>query len=312
MSKLATRCSVILIASGLSGLLTGCPQQSAPTLQTVPTITDIKPIPGTSQANIGATPAPGSSLLPFPNGGIPSPGSSVFPGMPTPTPAIPGQLTITTTGLPTGVLNFGYNYALQVASGSGAYRWSVLNGNLPNGLTLDPNTGQIFGRPTQTGTYSFEVQVVDNQKATVARRNMFVLISDSGTGLDNLVILSDELPTGTIDRRYSRNLEISGGAAPFSWDISAGAMPDGLTLNSNTGEIAGTPTLKGEETFTVRVTDAKGQVETRTLSITINSTDSDITILTPTLPIGILSNSYNRNACGQTFSGALKATGGDR
>lgn len=304
MSKLATRCSVILIASGLSGLLTGCPQTPAPT-------TNVKPIPGAPSTNISPTPAPSSGLIPIPPGSSATPGPSGEPGVPTPTPAIPGQLTITTTGLPTGVLNFAYSYSLQVASGSGSYRWSVTSGNLPNGLSLDPNTGQIFGTPTQTGTYSFELQVIDNQKATVARRNMFILVADSDSGLNNLAILTDDLPTATVDRRYSRSLEVSGGTAPFSWSISGGALPDGLDLNNNTGEISGTPTLQGEETFTVRVTDAKGQTETRTLSITVNSTDTDITILTASLPVGVLDTDYNREACGQTFAGLLKATGGD-
>lgn len=306
MSKLASRCGAILIASGLSGLLAGCPQ-------TPPPNTNVRPIPSTAPTGIVPTP-PGDSVItsptPFPGG--PS-------GFPSTSPSSSGSstdgsngLVISSTNLPTAVLNFNYLYALQVAGGSGSYRWGVTSGNLPNGLTLDQNTGQIFGKPTQTGTFSFEIQVVDNQKATVARRQLFILVSDSNNGLNSLSILTSDLPSGVVDRRYSRTLEVTGGVAPFNWNVTAGSLPDGLKLNSTTGEISGTPTLSGEETFTVRVTDTRGDTQTRTLSITINRTDTDISILTSSLPpVAVGSSAYTRSVCGFDFSGQVKATGGD-
>lgn len=305
MSKLATRCSVILVASGLTGLLTGCPQQTPPT-------NVVRPIPSTAPTGIVPTPAPSSIIV------NPTPGPGGQPGQPTPTPGTsssPGTgtngLAISSTSLPTGVLNFNYSFGLQVAGGSGSYRWSVLSGNLPTGVNLDSTTGQIFGKPTQTGTYSFELQVIDNQRGTVARSNMFILVSDSEAGLNNLAVLTDSLPSATVDRRFSRTLEVSGGTAPFNWDISAGALPDGLSINSNTGEISGTPTLRGEETFTVRVSDGRGQSRTRTLSLTVNTTDTNMTILTSSIPMGVIGRTYhNRSACGITTDGTLKATGG--
>ncbi|PKL79611.1 MAG: hypothetical protein CVV27_01525, partial [Candidatus Melainabacteria bacterium HGW-Melainabacteria-1] len=181
MSKLATRCSAVLIASGLSGLLTGCNQQPQPT-------TNVRPLPNTAPTPI-AEPTPGGSVIitptPFPSGFGPNP--SAIPTTPPPPGSLPpGSLAIATTSLPTAVLNFNYTADLQVSGGSGSYRWSVLTGNLPNGLSLDANTGRIFGQPSQTGTYSFELQVIDNQRGTVTQRNMFVLVADSSSGLNNL------------------------------------------------------------------------------------------------------------------------------
>jgi hypothetical protein len=43
-----------------------------------------------------------------------------------------------------------------------------------------------------------------------------------------------------------------GGNAPFSWDVTAGALPPGLTLTAGTGEISGTPQTAGTSSFTVR------------------------------------------------------------
>lgn len=315
MSKLATRCSVILIASGLSGLLTGCPQQQPPS-------TIVKPIPSSGTVPI-PSPTPSDSVIVTPT---PGPGSSSNPGgTPSSAPEVPpsnpqpgdGQLAISTTTLPTSAINFNYSVPLQVLNGSGSYRWSIVSGNLPTGLSLDPTSGIIFGKASQTGTFSFEAQVVDNQKGTVAKRTMFILVSDTDNGqINNLVVLTDSLPTAVVDRRYSKILDITGGTAPVSWDITSGALPDGLSLNSKTGEISGTPTLKGEETFTVRVTDSRGQSRSRTLSLTVNATDSNITILTTSLPIAVTGQHFDftlAGSCAQfdpSLSARFKATGG--
>ncbi|MBF2054379.1 MAG: putative Ig domain-containing protein [Candidatus Sericytochromatia bacterium] len=301
MSKLAKRCSALFIASSLGGLLSACPSDPPPN-------TNVRPIPSTPPGLITPTPPPGSVIQP------PSPGPGL-PGDPSPLPtSTPGTstgLAIATTGLPTAVLNFNYSFGLQASGGSGSYNWSIVSGNLPRELGLDPNTGQIFGRPTQSGSFEFEVQALDNQSGQVARQRLFILVADSDAGVNTLSVLTSTLTSGVVDRGYSQRLEVTGGVAPFSWTISAGALPDGLSLNTNTGEISGTPTLRGEETFTVRVTDGQGRTQTRTLSITINRTDSDITVLTASLPPGVSGTAYNRTACGQTFSGQLSATGGD-
>jgi hypothetical protein len=68
----------------------------------------------------------------------------------------------------------------------------------------------------------------------------------------------------------------SGGTAPYSFGVTAGALPAGLTLTS-AGVLAGTPTTAGTSTFTIRGTDANGCVAT--LSFTMS-----ITTAVPTLP----------------------------
>ena len=311
MRKLSTRCSTLFILA--TTLLTGCPGTDTPTTTGRPAGPNVQPIPSVLPPSITPTPVPSSIITnptPFPSGISPGTGSPDGPGTPDASVS-PNTLTITTSTLPTAVINFAYNSPLQVVNGSGSYRWSITSGNLPAGLSLDPNTGQVFGTPTTTGTFSFQAQVIDNQTQQVARQNLSLLVSSSSSGLNDLAILTSNLPTGTIDRAYSRTLEVSGGTAPFSWDITAGALPDGLSLNTSTGEISGTPTLRGEETFTVRISDGRGQTESRTLSITINRTDTDISILSPSLPVGIIGTPYNRTACGINFSGTLQATGGD-
>jgi hypothetical protein len=71
-----------------------------------------------------------------------------------------------------------------------------------------------------------------------------------------LVISTASLPNGNATVAYSTTLTAIGGVAPYSWSITAGSLPPGLTLNATTGAISGIPTTQGQYTFTVTVTDS--------------------------------------------------------
>ena len=63
------------------------------------------------------------------------------------------------------------------------------------------------------------------------------------------------LPDGVVGLEYSQDLEVVGGAQEgVVWSVASGSLPDGLTLDTMTGPIAGTPTAVGEFTFAVDAT----------------------------------------------------------
>src|SRR5262249_38893843 len=85
-----------------------------------------------------------------------------------------------------------------------------------------------------------------------------------------LTITTTSLPAGTVGSGYTATLAASGGTPPYTWAITNGTLPAGLTLNANSGVISGSPTTTGTSNFTVRVT-AGAQSVTKALSVTINA-----------------------------------------
>jgi len=94
-------------------------------------------------------------------------------------------------------------------------------------------------------------------------------------------------PAGQVGVAYSNQLTVTGGTSPFTWSVSAGALPAGLTLTASTGLLSGTPTTVGSSTFTVRVVDGSGQSATQ--SVTLVVTDVPAVPAAPTATAGITS-----------------------
>ena len=83
-------------------------------------------------------------------------------------------------------------------------------------------------------------------------------------------ITTISLPSGTVDTAYSASLAASGGATPYTWTLE-GALPDGLSLDSATGIISGTPATANTYNFTVRATDGSSNYCVRDLSINVTA-----------------------------------------
>lgn len=64
-------------------------------------------------------------------------------------------------------------------------------------------------------------------------------------------------------------MTVTGGTSPFTWSVSAGALPPGLTLGASTGLLSGTPTTAGSYSFTVKVTDSGGLTATEAVTLAI-------------------------------------------
>lgn len=185
--------------------------------------------------------------------------------------AIAGLLSVPAANLPNGRLGSAYSTLLPVAGGTPPLTWSIYSGDLPTGLLLQQNTGVISGTPTQAGTFSFQVYVVDSSPTQqfFTSPTFTITITPSGP----LTVRTTALLDGATGAPYQAQLAATGGTAPLTWTVTSGILPGGLPLNTS-GSISGTVSaLPNTYTFTVQVADSSvpQQTSSQQLSITINA-----------------------------------------
>ena len=95
---------------------------------------------------------------------------------------MPPDRAFGTHALPNGAVAIAYDQTLVAEGGTPPYNWSVVSGTLPNGLTLNPATGEITGIPTGLGTQevTFEVTDANGQMATVTLPVTITISPDLG------------------------------------------------------------------------------------------------------------------------------------
>jgi len=75
-------------------------------------------------------------------------------------------IAITTpAALPDGTVGASYDERLQASGGTPPYGWELESGQLPTGLALNPQTGQVLGVALRAGTFAFRIRVRDTQDA---------------------------------------------------------------------------------------------------------------------------------------------------
>ena len=124
-----------------------------------------------------------------------------------------------------------------------------------------------------------------------------------------ITVLPPTLPAGTVAVPYSQLITAIGGTAPYTFALTAGTLPAGLTLLSD-GTLSGTPTAGGTFPLTVVATDANGFTGTINYNLLINP--PIIVINPPTLPSGTVGVPYSQTlvASGGTPTYTLVVTGG--
>lgn len=140
-------------------------------------------------------------------------------------------------------------------------------GQLPDGVTLTDNgngTASLAGTPAASavGTYTVTVRA-SNGIGQDATQSVTIQV------VPPVSITTDHLGDATVGSAYDAMVVAGGGFLPYTFSVSAGSLPEGLTLGTD-GHLTGTPTGDaGTSTFTVKVTDGNGNVAQRQLSIVV-------------------------------------------
>jgi hypothetical protein len=176
-------------------------------------------------------------------------------------------LSITTTALPAGTTGTKYSASLQATGGKTSYTWSIASGKLPAGITF-ATTGALTGTPTATGTFPITFTVKDSSSPALTKSaSLSIVVKAPSTSA--LAITSATLAAGTDGSAYASQLKASGGTPSYTWSITSGKLPAGLTLAATTGMISGTPSASGTSTFTATVKDSSNPDQTKSASTSI-------------------------------------------
>ena len=167
---------------------------------------------------------------------------------------------------PQGEVGTPYFKQLTASAGCPPYKFRLLAGALPDGLSL-ASDGQVTGIPQKLGTWNFwlELRGAGCPSDKPAEREFTASVTRI-----KVTVQTNVLADAVIGAPYpTQNLQVIGGTGTgYTWSLANGTLPPGLTL-SPSGTITGTPTAKGVTLFTVLATDSAGKSDTKQLSIAV-------------------------------------------
>jgi len=164
--------------------------------------------------------------------------------------------------------------------------YSVIGGSLAGGNLLDPATsiangwvqiggaasssaGYVFGGTN--GSYNAKWTNTTNSSgtcATVAFQSNALAVTSPAT-----------LPDGGLSTAYSYTLTATGGKGAYTWSITSGSLQTGLSLNTSTGAITGTPTAGPQNSITFQVADTNSHTATEATTLKVSSALNAITFV---------------------------------
>ncbi len=199
-------------------------------------------------------------------------------------------INITPATLPVGTVGTVYNQTLTAAGGATPYSFNVSAGALPPGLSLSA-AGQLTGTPTASGPAPFTIKATDANGCEGI--SQYTLTINALCPTITVNPSNAALPAGQAGVQYNQSFTQIGGAGTVTFTITAGALPNGLSLATG-GALTGTPTAFGDFNFTVKATDANGCTGARAYSLHLNAPCPAITINPASLPNGTVGTAYNQ------------------
>jgi hypothetical protein len=207
-------------------------------------------------------------------------------------PTVP---TITSSLTASGMLSTAFKYTIQASNGPIT---NFIASPLPNGLSLDSSSGAITGTPTAVGTTNVTLSAT-NATGTGPTAVLVITVTPNTPVITSLLA-----ETGKVNAAFV-NYDITATNSPTSY--SASPIPPGLTFNSTTGVISGTPTTAGTTNVTISATNANGAGSPATLVITIDPLVPVVN--SPSTATGTVGSSFTYNVTASSSPTSYGETG---
>ncbi|MBW3507900.1 putative Ig domain-containing protein [Janthinobacterium sp. NKUCC06_STL] len=214
-----------------------------------------------SGASHGTATASGTSITYTPTAGYGGPDSFTYTASNGAGTSAPATVTITVSGptitlapstVPAATVGAAYSQNVSAANGAAPYTYAITAGALPAGLSLSSG-GLLSGTPTAGGVFNFTVRATDSSAGSgpYSGARAYSMTVNAPT----ISITPTVLPAMTSGVAYSQGITAAGGTAAYSYAVTAGSVPAGLSLAAD-GILSGTPTATGGYSFTVTATDS--------------------------------------------------------
>jgi Putative Ig domain len=225
---------------------------------------------------------------------------------PTPPPPPPPPTGVTIQGPASSNVDPGdsasFTAAVQNDSTNAGVTWTVsgtgCTGSACGALSSSTTTGVMYTAPATVGT-AFTVTVT---ATSVTDTSLSATASLSVPVNPAISTAAGDLAGGMVGMAYSVTLAAAGGIAPYTWTVTSGALPAGLSLNGSTGAITGTPTAAGSPSFTVTLTDTGSPALTATATFSIAIAAAPAIVFSTTTLAG--------GTVGTAYAATVAATGG--
>ncbi|HEY6205523.1 MAG TPA: galactose oxidase-like domain-containing protein [Chthoniobacterales bacterium] len=172
-------------------------------------------------------------------------------------------LTLVPSPLPDAEVGLDYSLTL-VNGGLPPYTITPIKGVLPAGMSIDPDTGTLKGKPDIGKATSFTIKVAYQFGPSMTSTYKLVVRKP-------LLVATTALKAGTNNKAYSAKLKATGGKAPYAWsELTGNLVGTGLMLDSATGAITGMPAAGASLNLTFKVRDALGGEQQEDFLLTIN------------------------------------------
>lgn len=216
------------------------------------------------------------------------------------------EITLSPDPLPEGTVGVAYSQQITASGGSGSYVFTVASGTLPAGLTLSED-GLLSGIPSTATSSIVTIRAVDDDDGCLGETIFTIVINAAPPGPGNcpaIVLSPATLPAGMVGEAYSEQITASGGDDPYTFAVTSGTLPAGLTLTAG-GLLSGTPTAVGSSVVTITATDEDDCLGLVSLTLLIRAAD-----LANCPPISLSPATLSEGSIGVAYSQQITASGG--